>query len=308
MGWVENSAFIPGFPLNQVYILYIAIAVGGTVLVHSFYLHKLQWKLVRITNDVAAAALVFQSVCFLNCSVNMCSLKSQAIVNNFFANAIFGGCIQVCDNLMTFSRYSIVSGQVSPRHRILAFLWVFLTLYLTWWEFYTILPFFFDMNSENWYQATVGLSYVVNSSYIVYDCFYLVLLVRFLLRAESGALTSSRNENIYRIFAAKAVGHTLLSMAGVCTYTFNFPMGILEQNIIVILGIHIFLNWTGSHRLFCWKKNKPIAIRVKPTSTPGRSSHISSFRRTISGGWKKPSTRIVVSAQSGRSIQAASMN
>jgi len=246
--WVKNSIRAV-IPTNNTVLLYFTIVLGVFVLGHSFYLHNKKWRKVRIANDVAAAALIGQSICFIRCSVYPCDLRMQAIFNDFLANAVFGALIQIADNFMTFSRYSVVCGGVSRRHKILAFFWVFLTLYATWWELFSFFPFFFDLNSPWWLKANYVLSFITFSSYFAFDLFYFFMLIPYLVKAENQTIPSSQYGGVYRVFAAKAAGHTLLSMAGICMYTFHFPVGMIEQNMITVIGIHFFLNWTNSHEL-----------------------------------------------------------
>ena len=121
--WVNNSLRF-SIPENEANLIYISIAFGTAILVHSFYLHKKKWKTVRIANDAAAISLIGQSLCFMRCSMYACTLNQQAFFNNFLANAFFGAVIQVADNFMTFSRYSVVCGGVSQRHKKLAVLYI----------------------------------------------------------------------------------------------------------------------------------------------------------------------------------------
>jgi len=223
--------------------------------------------MVRIATEIASLSLIFESICFLNCIWKDCSPETQAALNGGLGNGFFGVFIQLADNYLTFSRYSVVAGGVTKTHKVCAFVWVFVTMYMTWWEFFTIFPFFFNLNTFRWVLAEYVLNYFVFAAYFAYNLFYLVLFAKFLINAKKRVANLSTNDHVYVDFAAKAAGHTLLSMAGVCLYIFNFPMGIVEQNILTVVGIHVFLNWTTSHKLLRRKQKNQLVMKsvIKPS-------------------------------------------
>jgi len=258
------------------------------ILLHSFYLHKKTWKVVRICNDVAALSLIFESLCCLDCIWHTCALKEQVVMFAGIANSWFGLVIQLCDNYLTFARYAIVAtGGVSRLHVIGAALWVFFTLCMSWWEFYSILPFFYNMNSPVWSGLTFDGNYLNVSGYLMYDCFYLSLLIRFLSNAKKVVSASSDK---YTNFAIRAMGHTTMSIIGVCLYCFDFPKGMIEQNMFITIGIHFFLNWSNSHRVCFRKKTKLLHVRPKETTKSKQSQRGTSKKITIVPSSESPTT------------------
>jgi len=260
--WVKNSFVDTTFSRDELYILFLAVGFGVCVLTHSFYLRKFKWKPVRIATDIAAICLIFQSLCYIYVSLKICTLQEQAIVGDFFANVVFGVPIQICDNFMTFSRYSAVVGGISRMHKFICFVWV-VSISMIWPLWYWLFPIFADVNSPSWSKANLiqNLSWYL-PGYYLYDIFYLTLLVRFLLIAEEKHVQSSINVSVYRIFAAKAIGHTLVSMTSVAIFYCDYPVGILVQGLFAVFGIHFFLNWNNSHEFFCGRKH---AFRSKNT-------------------------------------------
>jgi len=268
------------FVTNISEILYFQIAIGFVILCHSFYLHRLKWKIVRIINDIAAIALICDSICYLDCYWHSCSLNELEIMYGAIGNGICGLIIQVSDNYMTFARYAAISN-VSIKHKILASLWVFVTLILSWWEFFTIFPIFIDMNLTGWTATVVNFNFANFACYILYDGFYISKLLPLMLK--SSQVKSTQSDRV-KIFAFRALGHTSMSAIGIGFYSFMFPIGMPLQNIMIVTGIHFFLNWTQAHRVISVFKNvyssgvlskqgskKVASIRKLPSA--GASSH-----------------------------------
>lgn len=222
----------------------VALIFGGVVLLHSFYLHRFKFHTVRICSDLAALSMMAEASLFYSCLAQNCSTGQVAIRYNFSGNAVFGLICQLCDNYITFARYSIVSGGASTIHGIFAFLYVFIFLVLSWWLFFTIFPFFYDMNSDEWiYWQLVFATWVNFITYLVYNFSYLALVIRIILQIQSSTTIPNERKRKLTALSIRAMCHTCFSVIGIFLYSFYIPFGILEQNIFITAGIHIFLNW-----------------------------------------------------------------
>jgi len=252
-GWPSNSNVIEFVDGTEMF--WGGIAVSVFVLVHSFLIHGSKYHLVRILTELVAISVLSESALFLSCySPSSCTSLKQAVLYDFFGNAVFGLVCQACDNYLTYYRYDIVCGGTTRRHKIFAFSYCLVTLYLSWWPFFTIFPFFFNMNDPEWIDAQLIVStWLEYAAYILYDLVYLILLLRKLGETEQAVLVSSsstakRHAFRMRLLAWRAVMHTFCSIVGISLYCFTFPDGILWQNFVLVVSIHVFLNWHTSDR------------------------------------------------------------
>jgi len=282
--WVENSSldFVLWFPEKDRYVLYFGIAVGSVILAHSAYIHRTTFKVVRVMNDIAAVALILQMIFFLDCYWHTCS-KTERIIMNALGNSLCSGASQICDNYLTYSRYSVVVRGISKKKQHMLFWWSFFFLYMTWWCDYVVFPFFVDLNNPLWFSILLTLQYIWTASYVLYDFVFLCLLCQFLIIAKRRAdKLRSKTDNVYNVFAVRAVCHTLVSLAGVFC-CLNLPVGMIEQTILASISIHCFLNVTFPSKLS--RKKLAFITRSKITSsgvqklTPGRN--INSRRNII---------------------------
>lgn len=130
--WTANSQVIV-FD-GQFNVCVFCIVLGFSVLLHSAYLNGRKLHLVRICSDVVAATLVLQAGLLLSCITatatssleSACTVGDFAIRYDFGANAVCGLVIQLTDNYLTFTRYSICTGGTSTLHKVAAGAYVLL--------------------------------------------------------------------------------------------------------------------------------------------------------------------------------------
>ena len=115
------------------------------------------------------------------------------------------------------------------------------SLYLTWWPFFTILPFFWDQNSADAIEILGVLNIISLISLALYDLFYTALMMRILV--SRGSVHSSGTDKTLKIFIFKAVAHNFISIIGDCLYVFLFPLGIFLQDILIMTSLHVLFNW-----------------------------------------------------------------
>lgn len=240
---------------------------GILIFVHSQYLHRNVKKLrkTKTLNDLASIALALEAMFFLIIiKIPTAGVITKSVLQDLFANAICGAIVQGCDNFSTFSRYDVVVGGTSKAHQYLALIYVIVLLYFSWWPFFTFLPLGWDMNSPFWMELQFAIggwfNFVV---YVIYDCFYSgAVIVEIIKHIRSK--NAVKNMEL-QIFAYKALGRSLFSIAGILCYSFFQPVGILEQSILIVTGIHFFLNWKDSHKFFCFVSWKG-CFRKSPTA------------------------------------------
>ena len=114
------------------------------------------------------------------------------------------------------------------------------------------------MNHPLWVKIiNIYCAYINFATYIAYNLYYTAFIIIFVykLRNQTVKVETSR----ITILATKACCHTVLSMVGIYLYAFNLPYGAIQQNIVLVAAIHVFLNWPNSHYIvlcFCGYKSK----------------------------------------------------
>jgi hypothetical protein len=106
------------------------------------------------------------------CSTKYCGQYKNAILVDVIANGVFSGIVQGCDNYTTFFRYAAVVGEkrITKTRKILTLIYVIVTLYLCWWPYYIIIPFFTNMNGPEQLAAYASSQYYWNfPAYICYN-------------------------------------------------------------------------------------------------------------------------------------------
>ena len=127
--------------------IYFCIAFGFALILHSWYINRLKWNMVRIVSELASLSCSCLAILFLQCVENSCSALRQAVLYNAIGNCFFGLISQTCDNFITFQRYHVIAGGTSKLHKALVVLWYIVFLFLPWWPFYLILPIWVDQNT-----------------------------------------------------------------------------------------------------------------------------------------------------------------
>ena len=243
MGWAENS-LEENISKEQEPVLYFGGLFSIVVLIHSCYLHKRNFKLVRILNDVSAITLLLECICFFLCrNNNFKSLENVTIIQNIFGVGILALILVICDTYLTFTRYCVVAGgseKLHPVHKYITFTYFFILLFATWFPIYTFLPLFYDMNSNNWVQIQFVVGWVFFVSYLLYGFFYSGMVIYNLMSQSLG----SKKLNILGI---NALGHTCCSVISCFVYTFynGSAYATVIENILIVFGIHIYLNWSN---------------------------------------------------------------
>lgn len=272
--WPNNS--VSGLSITDLsfqYLMYITVALSGLILIHSAVINfKKKRNIVAVTTNLATISLLIEAILFLYCSYpDKCSSTTMnATLLAFFANGCCGALIQAADNYITFSRYvCVVGGQVSSRHTIMAIVYVIVFLYATWWPWYTFVPFWRNMNTDDSINLIDITNIYINfPAYILYDLFYTSKLILFIRKLNSES-TLTRANTSAMLMAKKALAHNLLSIAGAWFFAFYLPQGVIIQSILIVLALHFLFNWKGSKYIFNPSELYRNKYAVDSTGTPG---------------------------------------
>ena len=94
------------------------------------------------------------------------------------------------------------------------------------------------MNNDLWQTILLYLGPYLNfSAYVIYNIIYSGMLFHIIWSTTN--ISNQKMQNL----AINALCHTLFSLAGIFCYAFYVPNGVIEQNILVVGAIHVFLNW-----------------------------------------------------------------
>jgi hypothetical protein len=246
-----------------------------------------------------------EAVVFYSCLANECTLDEGTVLYNLIGNAFFGLICQTCDNYLTFARYAVVAGGASQVHYALAFAWYFLLLVLSWWLFFTFLPFGYNMNSDYWVYVQYIMGTWLNFiSYILYDAFYVGAVLYKIIEISNSSVVPDKAKASLRLVGIRAIGHTIFSLVGIFVYSFYIPFGILEQNIFITFGIHFFLNWTNNNFIFDFFVGGATGNKGEKISSEADSHRRFQFLRALSsvGTTGKRMDRVYSSAASSSAV------
>lgn len=247
MGWVEWS--LRTYPSEHEAIFrdvnYSIIGFCVLVLMHSAWLNRWRWRVVRFCTDLSCVASIALSACVLRCTSG-CSVLEGDIYLNMLAYTCFGSIVQGCDNYITYARYEVVMGdRVTSTQKWLTLLYVIVTLYMPWILFFTIVPAFTNTN-HLYFDTFVPLQvYLYFPAYVAYNFCHTVLLLQEISR-KSGDVSETANK--IRLQAFRSITHDLISIASITCYTFIPIWGPSIQNVLTIIGLHCVFNWKGPGR------------------------------------------------------------
>jgi hypothetical protein len=167
------------------YLAYFVLALCFGILIHSAYLNGRKFSTIRKLTDTTCVCTVIQFFLPFQCSTAHCGQYKTSIVVDFLANGFFYAIVQGCDNYTTFFRYAAVVGEkrITRTRKILTLLYVIFALFFCWWPYYTIIPFFADMNGPLELETYVSSQYYWN--FPCYVCYNLVRCRRLPLSCSS---------------------------------------------------------------------------------------------------------------------------
>ena len=169
--WITNNISCEyEYTLPKQISLWIFFAISLFVIIHGAFIHKRVWNRIRIYTDVVSIISIL--------SILLCHLAGLydknliiSVMVNFFVYGLFGGAIQIIDNIFVFTIYqATVKIPLWLKYCVYLYIGIDFFLYLV---FVLILPFFFDVNSPNvqwWY--TVLAQYTLTVMYVTYNGYF----------------------------------------------------------------------------------------------------------------------------------------
>ena len=190
--WLAYSAAISTDPLLDKSSLATGI-FGAAVLIHSARLHGRKFDSVRICTDLSA------TICILNAIIVSTHTKSptndlqSVIMVDLLFYGFFSAVVQFCDSYMFYSRLLIMQ-RIPNWQRVAIITYIVVVLILTWLPTYTIVPFFYDTNSDQYLQMFATLNTVYSSGTVVYNAFFTFRCLLILSKMSHKIIRAARGE------------------------------------------------------------------------------------------------------------------
>ena len=197
--WLRNAAAAQVGTVNGIYpdmnvfyaLCWINLAVSAAILVHSFLLHGGKYSSVRIQTDLAAVANIASIVSAIE-ALNHPTREYWALLFDFCYNGIFNVIIQLCDNYMFYGRMLAVA-KLPLWHRVLINMYIWIVMTCTWLPAQTIIPFFYDCNSDTfntYFPITLAIDSWGNVVYNFYFTFHFLFILYKLFGPSVGINTT----------------------------------------------------------------------------------------------------------------------
>ena len=247
--WIINS--LEPYSSEKTFVLailqYIQISICGFILIHSFLIHKFDYKSsVRIQTEVASICGLLAGILILISLNDIKSKKKWAIFKDLLSEVIFTIIIILCDNYMVYYRLlALVDLSFSTKILINFYIWFLIVLPIL--PIKSILPLFYNLNTNDtviyYCHILIQLSLV---AYLLFNCFITIYLWFALLKLwndinNSNIGLSDQNMGRYkitRIVVLKSFGHC-------CTCCSAAIIGFYGTEILIIilvLGMHLWFN------------------------------------------------------------------
>ena len=276
--WIYNSfSAADAVPTGDsfLYLAYFVLAMSFGILIHSFYLNRFKMTTIRICTDAACVCTIVQFFLLFQCaSGKPCGQYKTAILVDVLANGAFSAVVQACDNYITFIRYAAVVGEkrISRTRKILTLTYVFVFLFVCWWPYYWLVPFFVNMNTPTSLFGYTYSQYVWNfPAYILYNLYHSGMLVMEVKRIHSE--TTLADTSALEIMAWRAIFHDCFSIVGIICYCFIYPIGAALQVMFILFGLHFVFNWKMPTKFILTKTG---LVKTKPTLQQSQKSQKSS--------------------------------
>ena len=272
--WIYNSfSAADAVPVGNefLYLAYFVIAMSFGILIHSFYLNRFRFTTIRNCTDASCVCTIIQFFLLFQCaSGKPCGQYKTAILVDVLANGAFSAVVQGCDNYITFVRYAAVVGEkrISRTRKILTFIYVFVFLYVCWWPYYWLVPFFANMNTEVSLLGYTYSQYFWNFPfYIMYNLYHSGMLVMEVRRIHSE--TTLADTSALEIMAWRAIFHDVFSILGIICYCFVYPIGAALQVMLILFGLHFVFNWKAPTKVILMATG---LVKTKPSAPKQNNS------------------------------------
>ena len=128
------------------------------------------------------------------------------------------------------------------------FIYVFVFLYLSWIPLYTIIPWFYNLNTPDTTQVLDDLYlYGLVLPYILYDCVYTGLsiyrLYYFINIIPMDSSNGIQRKSYLTILTIKAIIHNIISAASILADNYWDLYGGIFYNMCTMISLHLLFNW-----------------------------------------------------------------
>lgn len=178
----------------------------------SAYINKLKFGHVRLLSDICSLSCFLASVVFYTRKLShfisdACaavddrwlidveyqlpeapSVTANAVALDLFGFGIFPLLIQFADNYIFYIRYAAITRVSSPK-KIAIHVYIVLVLFLTWIPAYTIVPFFYDVNSPKFLEVFGWSLQFYTWGAFVYNVVFVYQYIEILYKVHFGGAT-----------------------------------------------------------------------------------------------------------------------
>lgn len=138
--------------------------------------------------------------------MNNSSVQNGAYLNNLAVLGFVGICQQICDNILTYSRYLVLFKNESRCMKIFVGMYLFFLL-CTWAPFYLVVPAFSNMNTAKAERVQYYLyDFAFIPGLIAFDLFYTGKFVVVMRKLRTEAV----RDNTLILLANKSIIHAIV--------------------------------------------------------------------------------------------------
>ena len=281
--WLRNSAGAQVGNVDGIYTIngeitdlstfyalcWVNVIVGSAIIIHSFSLHGSKYTnaSVRIQTEIGAFFAVISAVVALE-AVKHPTRMYWALLYDLCYNGIFAAIVQLCDNYMFYYRLIAVV-RLPLWYRVLINVYIWVVLIFTWLPAFTIVPFFYNENSEAFFSVyiiTWAIDTWGNILYNLYFSVHFIIILRKLFGSTTvpveGPMTGMvitptasspiplpLYHQVAEAVAAKSIGHCITSCFAVLALAYlpGSLSNMLCFNLILVTCMHGWFNYTNNN-------------------------------------------------------------
>ena len=207
----------------------------------SAYINGWKYHSVRILTEVATWSFLCLNIFLLIGADRPTPLKT-AVMIDVFANGVFGGIVQLCDNYMFFNRYLCISMKTPRWKHVLVHSFIWLVLMATWFPQYTFLPLVMNTNSPGFISMQYNFTQLQSWSLLAYNMYFSYEFAVILYQWYNGKLLGASNIDGRVIVAVKSIIHCFVTgITGVLWIWYYFPAS-ESWEVCILFCMHFLFN------------------------------------------------------------------
>jgi hypothetical protein len=182
--WVKNSRSAYSGVYDEVedaaIVSYVSSVVAAAILLHSYYLHRSRFDIIRQVTDLSAVSVVALGLVSYAIVAKPRSTIKAVILNDLIKITLVA-VIEICDLYLVYTRYLALQRMRSWSRRMNHWL-IWSTAVLFYLPSYTIMPFFFNTRSEGYRPIFFSLIFAFATIQNIYNLYFSVKCFIFLMR------------------------------------------------------------------------------------------------------------------------------